>query len=166
MRRISLCFGLLVFGISSLYADDLILAKALLEEQDWSACIVECQRVELTGTNSTEAAQLRKKAEQKLHGETPRKSMLRRAGEWPVRGLVAFYRSVISPAIGSRCVLEPSCSRYSLEAAKKNGWLGLPMTGDRLVREPVVVQEAAQPVTDKNDRIRYADPVDAHVPFR
>lgn len=79
----------------------------------------------------------------------------------PARGIVAFYRAAVAPAIGSRCSLTPGCSSYFLEASRKHGWLAFPMIADRLVREPSVVSEAAHPVNDGRT-IRYADPVEAH----
>ncbi|HBA85447.1 MAG TPA: hypothetical protein DCZ95_15280 [Verrucomicrobia bacterium] len=83
---------------------------------------------------------------------------------WPGELMVSFYRTQIAPAIGARCVLEPSCSEYFRQACRKNGWLGFPMMGDRFIREPSVVKEAEKPVV-VNGATRYADPVDDHVPF-
>lgn len=157
--------GLLFMGAFSLHAatSELALASALFEEEDWTACITECRRVEASGAGHPEVARLRGDAEKRQAGAGHAKAWWKRAGAWPMQGLVAFYRSAIGPAIGNRCVLEPSCSRYSLEAARQHGWLSIPMTGDRLIREPSVVQEAARPVTDAQGRIRYADPVSDHV---
>ncbi len=73
-----------------------------------------------------------------------------------------FYRSQISPTLGSRCVLEPSCSEYFLQASSKCGWLGFPMIGDRLIREPSVSNAKEKPVT-VNRQTRYADPLGDHV---
>jgi putative component of membrane protein insertase Oxa1/YidC/SpoIIIJ protein YidD len=142
---------------------DFRLARDLFEERDWAGCVTECRRVEAAEPGHAEAARLRLAAEKAQRGDIRPKSVWGRAGEWPVRGMVAFYRVAVAPAIGSRCVLEPSCSRYSLEAARKNGWLGLPMTGDRLIREPSVVLEGARPVTDAQGKIRFADPVEDHM---
>jgi putative component of membrane protein insertase Oxa1/YidC/SpoIIIJ protein YidD len=83
---------------------------------------------------------------------------------WPGELIVKFYRGQIAPAIGSRCTLEPSCSEYFRQACRKNGWLGFPMTADRFIREPGVVRDAEKPVRVR-DTIRYADPVEDHVPF-
>lgn len=79
----------------------------------------------------------------------------------PGRAIVAFYRRFVGPAIGARCSLEPSCSRYFLESCERHGLLGFPLIADRLVREPGVVQAAASPVR-RNGGVRYADPVSAH----
>ncbi len=83
---------------------------------------------------------------------------------WPGEMLTAFYRGQIAPAIGSRCTLEPSCSEYFRQACRKHGWLGFPMIGDRFIREPSVVRDAEKPVRLRGS-IRFADSVDAHVPY-
>lgn len=78
------------------------------------------------------------------------------------RCLIAFYRSQIRPAIGDRCLLQPSCSEYSRQAFKKHGLLaGNAMTADRFVREPGVVAAAAFPVVC-NGRVYYGDPLRDH----
>ncbi|MDB5886406.1 MAG: hypothetical protein JWR74_2577 [Polaromonas sp.] len=38
-------------------------------------------------------------------------------------GLVQAYRLLISPALGSNCRFEPSCSAYSLQALSQHGAL-------------------------------------------
>ena len=46
--------------------------------------------------------------------------------DWPrliLSGLVKGYRLLISPALGSNCRFEPSCSRYALEALERHGAL-------------------------------------------
>ncbi len=80
-----------------------------------------------------------------------------RGADW----IVGFYRSQISPAIGHRCSLEPSCSEYFLQASRAHGWMGVPLIGDRLVREPGVVNAAEMPV-ERNGRTRYRDPLEQH----
>ncbi len=78
------------------------------------------------------------------------------------RSLIAFYRSQIRPAIGDRCLLQPSCSEYSRQAFKKHGMLaGVAMTADRFVREPGVVAAAAVPVVCRG-RVYYGDPLRDH----
>lgn len=81
-----------------------------------------------------------------------------RPGAW----IVAFYRAQIRPAIGHRCVLQPSCSAYFLEASRTRGWLGFPLLGDRLVREPGVVAAAERPVK-AGEMILYEDPLEDHL---
>lgn len=79
----------------------------------------------------------------------------------PVQWIIAFYRSQISPAIGSRCSLTPSCSAYGLQALKKHGLLGIAMIGDRAIREPDVVAEKPSPVRIDR-RWYYSDPLECH----
>ena len=79
----------------------------------------------------------------------------------PARLAVAFYQRQIAPAIGSRCSLHPSCSRYATEALRKHGLLGMALVADRGVREPDVVSRRQDPIT-VNGRIRYHDPLAAH----
>ncbi len=83
-------------------------------------------------------------------------------GSWPGRAVVGFYRKAISPAIGSRCSLAPSCSEYFLQASRKHGLLGIPMGADRLIREPMVVHEEKRTVERPDGSIRIADPVEEH----
>ncbi len=79
----------------------------------------------------------------------------------PAKGLIRFYQTQIGPAIGHRCSLDPSCSRYSMEASMKHGWKGIPMTADRLVREPSVVSSEQNPVVVEG-YVRFRDPVSDH----
>lgn len=79
----------------------------------------------------------------------------------PGKAIVAFYKSYISPAIGARCSIEPSCSRYFLEASHTHGLMAFPILADRLVREPSVVAAARQTVFIEKRR-RIADPLNAH----
>ena len=37
--------------------------------------------------------------------------------------LIKIYQVVISPAIGSNCRFNPTCSNYAIESLKKNGLL-------------------------------------------
>jgi putative membrane protein insertion efficiency factor len=56
---------------------------------------------------------------------------------WLVLATKAFrwYRRVVAPRIGNRCVFEPSCSHYSELAFRKHGFLlGLNLTIRRLFR--------------------------------
>ncbi len=53
------------------------------------------------------------------------------SGPYPI----FLYRKYISPVIGDRCPMYPSCSHYSTEAFKKHGpIMGIIMTCDRLMR--------------------------------
>jgi putative component of membrane protein insertase Oxa1/YidC/SpoIIIJ protein YidD len=79
----------------------------------------------------------------------------------PAQWIVAFYRGLIRPAIGTRCSLHPSCSHYFEEAAREHGLLAFPIAGDRLVREPDVVAAAEDPV-QVGGQTRYADPLRDH----
>lgn len=79
----------------------------------------------------------------------------------PGKAIVAFYKSCVSPAIGTRCSLEPSCSRYFLEASHKHGLLAFPILADRLVREPSTVAAGHRTVLIEKRR-RIADPLNAH----
>ena len=48
---------------------------------------------------------------------------------------ITFYQRFISPAVGNRCQMSPSCSAYSKEAFNAHGFfLGWIMTCDRLMR--------------------------------
>ena len=78
-----------------------------------------------------------------------------------VRWIVAIYRAQISPAIGSRCSLTPSCSEYFLQAGRAHSLLAFPIVADRLVREPGVVHAAEHPVSI-GENVRYADPLNQH----
>jgi hypothetical protein len=80
----------------------------------------------------------------------------------PPNWIVRFYRSQISPAIGNRCTLEPSCSEYFHQAHCKHGLKAFPMIADRLFREPEVSNEKKYPVVMPNGQIRYRDPIENH----
>ncbi|MBI1262844.1 MAG: membrane protein insertion efficiency factor YidD [Rhizobiales bacterium] len=52
-----------------------------------------------------------------------------------MRGLIQFYRYVISPMIGPRCRHLPTCSEYGLEAIERfGGWRGGWLTLSRISR--------------------------------
>jgi len=94
------------------------------------------------------------------HRIAPR-GRLRRAGVAPAVAVIRFYQRQIAPAIGTRCSLEPSCSRYAVEALRTHGWRGLPMIADRSVREPDVVAARQSPVM-RDGRQRFQDPLSDH----
>jgi putative component of membrane protein insertase Oxa1/YidC/SpoIIIJ protein YidD len=75
---------------------------------------------------------------------------------------IAFYRNQISPAIGDRCNLEPSCSEYFRQARARHGLKAIPMVADRLIREPGVNSEKKDPLVMPSGQIRYRDPVENH----
>lgn len=80
----------------------------------------------------------------------------------PADWFVRFYRSQISPSIGQRCTLEPSCSEYFRQAACRHGALkAVPLIADRFVREPGVNNIKKDPVF-VNGMIRYRDPLNEH----
>ncbi len=83
-------------------------------------------------------------------------------GGWASRRVTGFYKTVIGPAIGARCALEPSCSQYFLEASRRHGLLGFPMTADRFVREPVVSAPDRPYVRGADGSWKHPDPVDDH----
>jgi len=83
-------------------------------------------------------------------------------GALPGKWLVQFYRAQVSPAIGARCDLLPSCSEYFKQASQAHGLLGIPIMADRFIREPSVVSAAAKPVVMPDGHIRYADPLSDH----
>lgn len=80
-----------------------------------------------------------------------------------IRGIVGFYRRQVSPAIGARCSLQPSCSEYFMQAGRLHGILAVPMIADRLVREPSVVRAGENPERVKG-QWRFPDRVESHVP--
>lgn len=75
---------------------------------------------------------------------------------------IRFYRTQISPAIGNRCILEPSCSEYYHQAHTKHGWMAYPMIADRFFREPEVSNARENPYIRPNGEIRYLDPITNH----
>lgn len=159
-------FIMMCSGVSGLYAGapGIDLANALAEEGDWDACRQESIRAGFFPETADAARRLRAQAERELAGagyETLRG--WRRVGALPVKCMVGFYRLVVAPALGSRCVLEPSCSRYSMQAARERGWLGLPMTADRLIREPSIVMARRNPVKHADGRLHFDDPVSDHI---
>ncbi|HMP76667.1 MAG TPA: membrane protein insertion efficiency factor YidD [Kiritimatiellia bacterium] len=79
----------------------------------------------------------------------------------PATWVVGFYRTQVRPAIGHRCSLKPSCSEYFLQASRAHGVLGVPLLGDRLVREPDVVKYAEDPV-ESGGRTYHRDPLENH----
>ena len=81
---------------------------------------------------------------------------------YPALGTIWFYRTQISPALGERCRIYPSCSEYFVRAAKKHGVLALPMIADRFVREPEIAVKREKPFVQRNGIILWGDAVDDH----
>jgi putative membrane protein insertion efficiency factor len=72
---------------------------------------------------------------------------------------VRFYQDYISPVIGERCPMYPSCSAYSILAIKKHGFfIGIVMTADRLIHESDEPMFA--PVTKQGNKLKFYDPVE------
>lgn len=84
------------------------------------------------------------------------------AGSALARAVVSFYRFAVSPAIGARCALEPSCSQYFLIASRKHGFLGIPMIADRFIREPVASGADRPVVRNAAGALKHPDPVEDH----
>lgn len=77
------------------------------------------------------------------------------------RYFVGVYQRQISPAIGHRCSMHPSCSRFCVEACATYGLIGIPMTADRLIRESDHVVHRIAPVMIGGEE-RFYDPVSHH----
>lgn len=133
-----------------------MLAEDLTAEGDARVAAIERRRAELLGGTGAAAGFALPVSPAKTSPGWP-------LGALPVRIMVGFYRGFVGPVLGHRCILEPSCSRYSLQAARERGWLGLPMTGDRLIREPSVVAARERVVINSQGEIRIADPVTDHI---
>lgn len=132
------------------------LAEDLTAEGDARIAAIERRRAELLdGTGAAAGCA--------LPASSAKTSQSWPLGAFPVRIVVGFYRVFVGPILGHRCILEPSCSRYSLQAARERGWLGLPMTGDRLIREPSVVAARERVVINSQGEIRIADPPSDHI---
>ena len=159
-----LCLGALTARAAQ---SPLALARELAAEGDWAACRYESRRVEMAvPAFAAPARELRGQAERKLVSGQRQGNWWKRLGALPVKAMVGFYRFMVAPALGARCVMEPSCSHFSLQAATECGWLGLPMTGDRLIAEASMVVARHQPVTNELGQVRFADPVSDHIGWR
>lgn len=76
--------------------------------------------------------------------------------------LTGFYRTQISPAIGSRCPMHPSCSSYFRQASDRHGfWTAVPMIGDRFVREPHHYKHRIRPMNVRGLEKSF-DPLEYH----
>jgi len=75
---------------------------------------------------------------------------------------IGLYRNQISPAIGDRCNLEPSCSEYFRQAKARHGMKAVSMVADRFFREPEVNSLQHDPIVMEDGHIRYRDTLDNH----
>ncbi|HNS82060.1 MAG TPA: membrane protein insertion efficiency factor YidD [Kiritimatiellia bacterium] len=73
--------------------------------------------------------------------------------------LLAFYQENLSGMLTGRCPMQPSCSRYSVEAISRFGPLrGIPMTVDRLIHEGSVQKDC--PLVKTENGLRFHDPIE------
>ncbi|MEF7616818.1 membrane protein insertion efficiency factor YidD [Aquincola sp. MAHUQ-54] len=76
--------------------------------------------------------------------------MPRRALMWPVRA----YRLLLSPWIGGRCLFEPTCSLYALQALEKHGAAaGSMLAAGRLLRCHPWCEAGCDPVPERPPRL-------------
>ncbi|MBM4153561.1 MAG: membrane protein insertion efficiency factor YidD [Lentisphaerae bacterium] len=138
--------------------DRTALARQLLEDGCRAECRRECVRLLAAAPGDAEVAALRDAAAGDGAGGAAERETVR---SLPGRLLVGLYRSVVRPAIGARCALDPSCSEYFLIVSRRHGLLGFPMIVDRFVREPSVLR--AHPVpAPPGGNVRVPDPVCDH----
>jgi putative membrane protein insertion efficiency factor len=54
---------------------------------------------------------------------------------WPLLLLVAAYRYLVSPWLGSNCRFQPTCSSYAMQALRRHGaFRGTALTVRRIAR--------------------------------
>lgn len=95
-------------------------------------------------------------ASRPLPGKTPSISL-------PALWLIRFFQKVVSPVDGPSCDFTPSCSRYGLEAIRRNGLLlGIPMTTERIVRNHHPDNPRRYPLVERDGGIYHLDPVEAN----
>jgi len=146
-------------------ADDFVFAQALaslaalrLQAQDATAR----QALEVWLTDHAHHTQYAWVAEEYTHiDKPPRQPDQTGITALLARIVVGFYQRHIGPAIGQRCAMYPSCSHYSLEACRRYGLAGIPMTADRLVRESHHIRHRIRPI-QRGGIEHYADPVTDH----
>jgi hypothetical protein len=141
------------------------LVAELLDEGAEKEALAEVARLRLDFPNVAENVLAPLRSAIALPGEAgvsqEAKSRNGGIGGWFARRVVGFYRLFVGPALGNRCALEPSCSRYFLEASRRHGLLGIPMTADRFVREPVV-SNSERRIRMPDGTWRHPDPVSDH----
>lgn len=76
----------------------------------------------------------------------------------PFLWMLTFYQKTVGPVVSGRCPMQPTCSRYSVEAIRKHGpVVGIVMTADRIIHE--LDEQHDAPLVKVGNRYRYADPV-------
>ncbi len=76
-------------------------------------------------------------------------------------GLLGFYRAVVSPVDGDRCVMAPTCSLYGHQAMAEYGvLLGVVLTADRLLHEADEIPRV--PKIREGGETYYYDPLEAN----
>jgi putative membrane protein insertion efficiency factor len=82
--------------------------------------------------------------------------------------LVRFYRYWLSPSLGNRCLYEPTCSTYALQALERHGALaGSYLTLHRLARCSPWCEPGCDPVPDEPPRLfrhLISSPVEKKIP--
>ena len=77
------------------------------------------------------------------------------------QSLLRFYRKVISPVDGDRCVMAPTCSLYSHQALETHGvLLGIALTAERLLHEGDEIAHASTIV--EHGETLYVDPLEGN----
>ncbi len=159
-RMLAVQISLLFFMLSGRGSGQIELAESLFDTEDLQGARVEALRILSKHPQHARARRLLDRipppASENAVDSGPRRWAIR-----PAFWLISFYRNQISPAIGSRCSMHPSCSAYAESAFRHYGWIGLPLTADRLVRESDHVRLQIQPIY-VDGRIRYHDPVGHH----
>ena len=165
--------ALLVLPTSSVRANDaarlarrVALVAELLDEGASAEASVEAARLRADMPEVADAALAPLAAALAQAGATPASPAAPASrggvGGWLARRVVWFYRTFVGTAIGDRCVLQPSCSRYFLEASRRHGLLGIPMITDRFVREPAASAPDRPWVRMPSGEWRHPDPVEDH----
>ena len=77
------------------------------------------------------------------------------------QSLLRFYRKVISPVDGDRCVMAPTCSLYSHQALETHGvLLGIALTAERLLHEGDEIGRA--PTIVEHGETLHVDPLEGN----
>ena len=71
-----------------------------------------------------------------------------------------FYRTVITPIDGPRCMHRPTCSLYARQAVARHGLAGLWLAYDRLLRDARSSSVRLLPTALEQGRIVYLDPLE------